>query len=94
MNNCDDSLFNPKYSASVPEQFKVVVSLRRDEALQQAHGTPCPTPKNQKHLSRQGADRTSFSQRHMQEARLISAKRDGDIDSGKRQRCLLRCALA
>jgi hypothetical protein len=89
-----DSLLNPKYSASVPEQFKVVDSLRRDEALQQAHGTPCPTPKNQKHLSRQGADRTSFSQRHMQDERLISTERDGYIDSGKNQRCLHRSPLA
>jgi hypothetical protein len=77
MNDCGDSLLNPKCSASNPKQFKVVASLRRDEALQQAHGTPCPAPKNQKHLSMRGADRTSFSQRHMQEERLISAERDG-----------------
>jgi len=83
MNDCGDSLLNPMCSASVPEQCKVVVSLRRDEALQQAHGTPCPAPKNQKHSSRRGADRTSFSQRHMQDERLISAERDGYIDSEK-----------
>ena len=33
VNDCGDSLLNPNDSASVPEQTKVVVSLRRDEAF-------------------------------------------------------------
>jgi hypothetical protein len=64
------------------DPVKAVVSLRRDEALQQAHRVLSSGARIKKLIhTKCGAAR--FCQHHVQEARLISAKRDGYIDSGK-----------